>query len=379
MKKRILFINGHLNAGGVERSLVDVLRHLDYEHFDVELMLLEDGGDYLKEIPTEVNTRIYHLNDASGPLLQSLWKLLREGKWQLFLFRIISTLCALGGNCWLSLARPIFPEARHTYDVVIAYRPERPTYFAAHLLKGKKKISWWHHGEVDLTTEQISATAKAYESIDKIVTVSEPCASIIKKVFPRISDKITVIPNMVCADNIKEKVQQYTVTFQAGICNIVSVGRLSPEKNMKLCVEAANALAGNGFEFHWYIIGDGAEKENIAKLIGKYALEDKVTLTGNQINPYPYIAKADILVHPSLVESQGLTPLEAMALDTPVIAVKSAGVQEYIRHGENGVLVNNNPEDLASVILRHNQVPKTGLPYTFSPKKITHQVTGLLG
>ena len=29
-KKRILFINGHLNAGGVERSLVDVLRHMDY-------------------------------------------------------------------------------------------------------------------------------------------------------------------------------------------------------------------------------------------------------------------------------------------------------------------------------------------------------------
>ena len=35
-KKRILFINGHLNAGGVERSLVDILKHMDYEKYAVE-------------------------------------------------------------------------------------------------------------------------------------------------------------------------------------------------------------------------------------------------------------------------------------------------------------------------------------------------------
>ena len=40
-KKRILFINGHLNAGGVERSLVDVLRHMDYTKYAVDLLLLE--------------------------------------------------------------------------------------------------------------------------------------------------------------------------------------------------------------------------------------------------------------------------------------------------------------------------------------------------
>ena len=44
MKKKILFINGHLIVGGVERSLVDVLRHLDYDKYDVDLLLLEDMG-----------------------------------------------------------------------------------------------------------------------------------------------------------------------------------------------------------------------------------------------------------------------------------------------------------------------------------------------
>lgn len=53
-KKRILFINGHLNAGGVERSLVDILKHMDYTKYAVDLLLLEDTGDYASELPSEV-------------------------------------------------------------------------------------------------------------------------------------------------------------------------------------------------------------------------------------------------------------------------------------------------------------------------------------
>ena len=37
--KHILFINGHLNAGGVERSLADILKHMDYTKYAVERLL----------------------------------------------------------------------------------------------------------------------------------------------------------------------------------------------------------------------------------------------------------------------------------------------------------------------------------------------------
>ena len=52
--KRILFVNGHLNTGGVERALADVLRHMDYSKYAVDLLLLEDTGDYAAELPPEV-------------------------------------------------------------------------------------------------------------------------------------------------------------------------------------------------------------------------------------------------------------------------------------------------------------------------------------
>ena len=47
MKKKILFINGHLNTGGVEKSLADILRKIDLNKFDVKLLLLENYGDYI--------------------------------------------------------------------------------------------------------------------------------------------------------------------------------------------------------------------------------------------------------------------------------------------------------------------------------------------
>ena len=48
MKKNILFINGHLDVGGCERSLVDVLKNIDYSKYNVDLLLLEHKGDYIE-------------------------------------------------------------------------------------------------------------------------------------------------------------------------------------------------------------------------------------------------------------------------------------------------------------------------------------------
>ena len=105
MKKKILFINGHLIVGGVERSLVDVLRHLDYDKYDVDLLLLEGYGDYLPEIPQEVNVMMYPLNDAGGPLLPTLWKNLIHGHFVLFFFRLLMLRSRKSGQKVMKYAR----------------------------------------------------------------------------------------------------------------------------------------------------------------------------------------------------------------------------------------------------------------------------------
>ena len=66
-------------------------------------------------------------------------------------------------------------------------------------------------------------------------------------------------------------------------------------------------------------------------------------------NPYPIIRNSNVLVHPSLVESQGITVLEAMALSVPVIVVDSAGPREYIQNMENGIIMKPDAECFADI------------------------------
>ena len=107
MKRTILFLNGHLRAGGAERSLVEILRHLDYERFEVDLLLFEDYGEYVDELPVEVNLHLGDLTRASGPMLSSLWANVKRRDWFSIAMRLIVGLERIIGSRALALARSI--------------------------------------------------------------------------------------------------------------------------------------------------------------------------------------------------------------------------------------------------------------------------------
>lgn len=54
-RKKILFINGQLNVGGIEKSLVDLLNWIDYSQYDINLLLLEGMGGYVESLPVMGN------------------------------------------------------------------------------------------------------------------------------------------------------------------------------------------------------------------------------------------------------------------------------------------------------------------------------------
>lgn len=338
-KKKILFINGHLNAGGVERSLVDVLRHFDYTKYEVDLLLLEEYGDYLSEVPQEVNVIMYPLNEASGAFFPTLWRNLVHGRFVLFFYRLLMLLSSIKGNQVMRYARLLFRNGNKQYDVVIGYRPNNATTFAAYTFHAKKRLAWWHHGEMNIGGTQRKELGRAYKQMDVVVAVSESSAQIVKETFPDIKEKVRVIPNMLCVEEIRKKAQSEVINMSSACYNIISVGRMSPEKNMAFCVDVALDLRDRKFSFHWYMVGDGMEMELVKRKIEENNLTDWFTITGNLPNPYPYIQSADLLFHPSLVESQGLTVLEAMALGTPVVVVESAGPKEFIENDVNGIMI----------------------------------------
>ena len=125
----------------------------------------------------------------------------------------------------------------------------------------------------------------------------------------------------------------------------------------------------------------------LEKEINDYELQKELILIGRNSNPYPYIAEADLMIHPSLVESQGITIIESMALGTPVVAVRSKGPEEFIESGKNGYLVDNNEVDITNLIKILYKEPKkrelcaynaTNIIKQFEPDCIIKKIEELL-
>lgn len=341
MRRKILFINGHLNVGGVEKSLVDILKHLDYDRYEVDLLLLEGLGDYAHEIPKEVNIKLCSLKNTYGALLPCLLNCIKKADWFSLKMRLIFLMMKLFGQKYIKYAQSSLTQ-NHFYDCVIGFRSGICTQIAAFAVNADKRITWWHHGEFNVS-------AKEYEEnigvCDKVVSVSESCAEMLLQNMPKIGEKLVVVPNMVDTEALEKKCSSDSV-YSGNEVHLVTVARLAPEKHIENIIYSAKQLKRVGYQLCWHIVGDGDMKERLEILLSENKVEDCVILEGSKANPYSYMKDATLYVHPSYVESQGLTILEAMALGVPCVVTKSRGPSEFIRNGENGLLVETGWEAL---------------------------------
>lgn len=346
-KKKILFINGHLNVGGVEKSLTDILRQINYERFDVELLLLEEAGDYLNDLPKTVRISLKSLKNTYGSFWASIRRCLKKRDWFSLRMRFVFLLMKFFGQDKIRFARNLLTERKH-YDIVVGFRPGICTQIAAYAVYADKKIAWWHHGEFNVSKDEYVAQLKQCITL---VSVSNSCTQMLVAQMPEIADKIVVIPNMIDS-NLLAKKSDVMLPYTQKITELVTVGRLVPEKHISNVIYAAKRLKIAGFLFQWHIVGDGLLRDFLQKEIIDENVADYVILEGAKENPYPYIKNANIYVHPSYVESQGITILEAMALHVPCVVTKSRGPCEFVQDGVNGLLVDQSPQALTNGVRR---------------------------
>lgn len=379
-KQKILFINGHLNAGGVERSLVDILKHMDYTKYAVDLLLLEDTGDYAVELPPEVHVLFRDLHNTYGGFALSVRRCIAARDWMCLRLRTLFLLRKfLGSRALKSAATLLLGE--HHYDCVIGFRPGICADLAGYSVKAKRRITWWHHGEFYVDRVAYGAMCSR---MDAVAVVSRACREMLQDHLPELADKLICVPNMLDASAILQKVE-HTPYAKNDLC-IVSVGRFAPEKHFENIVPAAKALQAMNLAFMWHIVGDGSERARVEMLITENGLKDYVILEGSKTNPYPYMKYADLFVHPSYIESQGLTVLEAMALGVPCVVTKSRGPCEFIEDGINGLLTEQSPESLAEKVLSiltdktlyQSIKENTVCPEQFAPDRVMKQIEELI-
>jgi glycosyltransferase involved in cell wall biosynthesis len=121
----------------------------------------------------------------------------------------------------------------------------------------------------------------------------------------------------------------------------VCVGYVHDGKGQDTLVAALPDMVRAVPELLVVFVGEDASvwAQGLKARIHGLGLWDHVRFTGALPSAYEWIHAADLLVHPSRTEGQGLVLLEAMALRTPVLATNVGGIPSAVTHGETGWLV----------------------------------------
>ena len=100
------------------------------------------------------------------------------------------------------------------------------------------------------------------------------------------------------------------------------------------------------------IVGDGPSKKDLEEQAKRLNISDKVIFTGkvpwNEVPKYYNIG--DVFVNASITETQGLTFIEAMAAELPIVAKYAPNLSEFIKNGKNGIFVKRNSDFKNAII-----------------------------
>jgi glycosyltransferase involved in cell wall biosynthesis len=140
---------------------------------------------------------------------------------------------------------------------------------------------------------------------------------------------------------------------------IGAVGRLTPRKRQTDLIEAFPTVLQSHPDATLLLVGGqyeglGTEYETrVNRRIEALGIEDSVVVTGFVDDIESMIATLDVLVHPAEKEPLGRVIIEALLLETPVVAAGDGGIPEIVDHGETGLLVpQGNPAAIADAVLR---------------------------
>lgn len=164
---------------------------------------------------------------------------------------------------------------------------------------------------------------------------------------------------------------------------IIAVGRLEPQKDFSTLLKAI-AKVREQISCRLLLLGEGSERTKLEKTVNELKLREAVSMPGFVQNPYPYMAKASMLVLSSRYEGFPNVILEALSLGLPVVSTDCPhGPAEILENGRYGTLVPvGDVNAMAEAILEtltkpHNKLSLQARAREFSPEKIASEYLSL--
>lgn len=360
---RILFFIEELTGGGAEKVLCNLVNTMDQNRFDITVQTLwkADAARYLK------------------PGIRYRWCYPHSNRLARYRSRVEA---ALG----LTYSMHI----RDDYDLEIAYLEFGSTKILAGSTNKKARKIAWIHSDLERSLngkpEAVRKAAQQYKAYDRIVCVSQTAKDSFTRLFGR-EDDVTVLYNTVDDDAIREKAELIPAELPGKKrLTIASVGRLSAEKRYDMLLRVHKRLLEEGLAHDLWIVGEGDRRDQLEAVIEENGLTDSARLCGFQINPYPYMKAADLLVCSSLYEGLSTFVTEGLILGKPIVTTECSGMRELLGNSEYGLIVENGEDALldgmrqllSDAALRERYAASAAIRgKTFSAKRLTEQTEQL--
>lgn len=351
-------------------SLLELLRQIDPEKYEISLYVLMAQGELVSRVPDCVHILNQHyvsdsvLSENGRGHMKKM--VIRAAVCRGNLIRqlpyLVQTLCGMIRRkrlqpdklLWQLLAQGAkrFDEK---YDLAVAYLEGGSAYYVADYVAAEKKAAFIH-----IDYEQAGYTRaidqSCYLKYDHIFTVSDEGKQTFLKVYPECADHISLFHNPVDRERLlkmsSEKIKLAAWTDYVGV-RLLTVGRLNPQKAYEVAIETMRLLKQEniGFPVRWFVLGEGSERQRLEQQIHEAGLEQDFLLVGAVDNPYPYYAECDLYVHATRFEGRSIAIQEAQALGCAVLASDCSGNREQIKNGVDGVLEELVPEKLKAKII----------------------------
>ena len=328
-RTRILYVIDSMGRGGAETQLFKTLARLPADKFEAFIVLSREPGaayEQLAALPIVQEILVLHdANRSESQPHQSRFPILSLIQKAFRLARIIKSVKPAIIHSWLWYSNLLCGLVRQ-----FSLTPSRGSLFCP-LIVSQRGDYYARYGRIRLwLTEKL-----IYRHADVLLTNSDHIRDNLRHRYP--DKRILAIRNFLELPDLPPQ----STSDTPPPWHIVSVGRLTAEKGHQYLIEALYLLNTkfNRQDFTATILGDGALRTDLAQLVNRYHLSDRIQMPGFCDDIFSVLSTAHLFVLPSLHESSPNALIEAMAVGLPCIAAGVGGVLDLIDHQENGLLI----------------------------------------
>lgn len=350
-RKKVLFLIGNLESGGVSKSMVNLLHVIDKKRYAISLWVGRAGGLYEDLLP-KTGIRIFSdpVTHALNSGIKGCVMLAVRGRFIRAVasgIRMLISRFSKPASAFL-LSR-LYPVIKEEFDVIVDYGGQQLLYYMVDKLQAHKKISFFHT-DYKQWPYYFNLDNKYYPRVDDICTISDQCVRSFGEMFPALKNKVHCIENISSVLMIRRMADEKVEELPADLPVFVTVGHVSELKGSDLAIRAAAILHKQGIDFVWMFVGRVTDRKKYDTMIRDHGLGGKIRLLGLRQNPYPYMRGATLIVHPSQFEGKSIALDEAKILCKPIVVTNFSTVYDQFEDRVNASICKMTPEDLSSSI-----------------------------